>query len=351
MPPNIPILGGLLSRIDAATAIKIGVGLAGAVGVGVTVGRALSRKDPFSSNISGQDLVFPDDLDKYSISMAFDFMEYERRAVSKQPYMRPVGTIRLPVSKNITDAYHMSWEQKPQDPVVGAAIEGMLESKQDISKAIGDLKTAAEAGDVTGAFGSLGSAFQSGANTAGAIAAGASINATQSLLQTASGALSSIGAMSSGLSLGEVLQPFGLAQNPFLTVLFKQPNFKKFKFNWRLAARNPGESGKINSIINMFKFNMLPTIAAGTGGTLLHYPSMVNIAFFNSDDYLFRFKPCVIENLTVNYAPAATPSFFRGSENVPTEIDLSVDLLEIEYWTRDDFSLNDMVPGASAVFG
>jgi hypothetical protein len=50
--------------------------------------------------------------------------------------------------------------------------------------------------------------------------------------------------------------------------------------------------------------------------------------------------------LSVNYAPASTPSFFKGSQNVPTEVSIDIQLMEIEYWTKLDFQ-NNMVAGAS----
>jgi len=50
--------------------------------------------------------------------------------------------------------------------------------------------------------------------------------------------------------------------------------------------------------------------------------------------------------LSVNYAPNSTPSFFKGNENVPTEVDLSISLIEIEYWTKNDFN-SDISAGST----
>lgn len=298
-------LAGSSTGIDLA---RTAVGVAGAVGVAIATARAINRKRPFVENIAaGTLLYFPHDLEQYAISMAFDFSSYQRRSIFEQPYLKPKGTIRLPISRNIVDSYKMDWDTKAAtSATLGASMEAALEAYQ-------------KRGDMSG--------MQALLNSSGEIlvsgAQGAAFDASKFLV--------------SGDTLGQLLQPFGLAQNPFLTVLFKQPTFKEFKFSWKLIPRNPEEANTIQGIINTFKYHMLPDIAAGTAGTLLNYPSIVNIGFKTNDEYLFRFKPCVITNMQVNYSPAATPAFFKGSENVPSEIDLSLSVYEIEYWTKSDF--------------
>jgi len=137
--------------------------------------------------------------------------------------------------------------------------------------------------------------------------------------------------------LSDILQPLGLAVNPFLSVQFEQPTFKTHTFQWKLIPRDPDEAKVINKIIRLFKLSLLPDIAAKSGGTLLEYPNIVHVSFYGVDSYLYRFKPCAITSFTANYAPAATPSFFKGSQNVPTEIEINLGLKEIEFWTKQDF--------------
>jgi hypothetical protein len=165
-------------------------------------------------------------------------------------------------------------------------------------------------------------------STIGSAAAGAAINgvakAAESLVP---------GSASQGLQL------VGLAQNPFLTVLFKQPTFKRHQFSWKLTPNNFQESNTLRDIINVFKYNMLPAMAPSTGGTLLKYPNMVFIQLSPKEDYLYKFKPCVIESMSVNYASAGMPSFFKGSD-APTDVTLSINLLEIEYWLKEDIAGN-----------
>jgi hypothetical protein len=66
---------------------------------------------------------------------------------------------------------------------------------------------------------------------------------------------------------------------------------------------------------------------------------MVIVSLFPSSDFLYRFKPCVVKNVSVDYASGSSPSFFKGTK-ATTSITLSIQLQEIEYWTNNDFTAN-----------
>jgi hypothetical protein len=140
----------------------------------------------------------------------------------------------------------------------------------------------------------------------------------------------------------------GSVLNPLLTVMFKSPAFKKFNFDWKLAPSNANESRTVNSIINTFKYNMLP--GTGAGGTLLTYPNIVQITISaNSPDYFtYVFKPAVIESFSVNYTPSGQPSFF-GATYAPTEVQIRLGIMEIEYWLASDYGADtrSIVDGAA----
>ena len=307
---------------DLATKLGI-MNVAATVAAVGTVTAVLSAKRPFERKISTLPLVFPRDLDKFSLSMSFDFHEYKRRSIFDQPYMKKDSIIRLPVAKSIQDRFAAKWESDKADPMTGAVIESVLESAQN-----GSSLTAESL--ITG-FGSA----------AAATAQGASLNV---LKEDTLPGLNKV--LRSDIKLEQIFQPLGLAINPFLTVMFKEPTFKTHEFSWNLLAKDPEESRIITSIVNEFKWHMLPDIATNSSGTLLNYPSMVQVSFYSNDDFLYRFKPCAITDFSINYAPASTPSFFKGSQNVPTEVKITLKLMEIEYWTKLDFQ-KDMVAGAS----
>jgi hypothetical protein len=127
----------------------------------------------------------------------------------------------------------------------------------------------------------------------------------------------------------------GVAANPFLTLLFKSPTFKTHTFSWKLAPNNIEESVQLQKIVNMFRKHMLPSLANSGGGTLLSYPDIVQVNLFPNEEFLYKFKPCIVESMSVNFAPTSSPSFFKNS-NAPTEVQLSINLKEIEYWLQDD---------------
>lgn len=300
--PRTPTSPGRVIDLTRVTPAVI-IGTIGAVGTAVVVANVLNKRRPFGNVIPGP-LIFPQDLENYGISLSFQFVKYERRSIYKQPFERRLGQIRLPVPRQIVDRLGVEWGEAANESVVGAAIESTL---YEVKRGRDPLSSG-------------GTVLADTASGLTAMAARESLNK----------------ANVPGLTLETALQPLGFAVNPFLTVLFKQPKFKTHEFTWTLAAKNPEEATTINAIVQSFRYHMLPDIAKGSGGTLLDYPDMVHIRFFNNDSFLYRFKPCVVQSVSVDYAPEG-PSFFKGSSNVPAQVRLSISLLEIEYWVKDSF--------------
>jgi hypothetical protein len=310
--------------------VDLGIGAvrvaAGALIAAPFVASAVINSRPFKNNLLGSNLTFPSDLDQYGIAMSFDFYQYTRRSMFNQPFMKPQGTIKLPVPKSLLETFTQSWEETSENPVVGAAIENM-QNGNGASLTQGSSSQSSIGDTVSWALGGLGGA-------SGGIAVGAAINTAEKQIQQGATALGI-----DGLTLNQAIQPLGLAVNPFLTVMFKQPNFKEYQFNWRLIANTPEESNIIQAILTMFKYHLLPDFPKSgfNVGTLLNYPDIVQLSFMPESDYLFKFKPCVIKSFSSNYAPSG-PSFFKGQSNVPTEVEMSMNLLEIEYWSKNDIN-------------
>ena len=261
--------------------------------------------NPLSSLIAGGgNQRFPSDLSSYYIS--FQFMKYERRSIFDRTQFTSSGGITLPMPDNLMDANHVNWSPEEQSLAVGAGVEQLLHTGVSTSSSTSDI-----VGAVAGAVQSAG---------AGALVEG----------------ISSIAAKYTGLTAGNVLSLKGLAENPFLTMLFKSPAFKSHSFSWRLAPKSPSESNTLLGLITTFKANMLPSFQPGTGGIFLSYPMMVNIKL-NPNQYLYNFKPAVITDVNVNYAPMGVPSFFKGT-HAPTSIEFSINIMEIEYWMKEDYT-------------
>jgi hypothetical protein len=297
------------------------IGGAAALGGAAMIGQAFFRPpQAVSQSKYLGDLMFPGDLVDPSANrnsyIAIQFQKYERRSIFSQPFLNATGGIRLPLPNQLAEMQSVTYDPAASsNPAVGAGIEQGLSSGQGAG----------------GAF--------------GGIAAGAMNAANIKLQQATAGVATAL----TGANPAEILQLGGLAQNPFLTVLFKQPEFKKHTFGWKLAPNNAQESNTIKDIINSFKANMLPAMSPNAGGTLLTYPNIAIISLYPDETFLYKFKPCVIESMNINYAVGGQPSFFKGT-NAPTLVEITINLLEIEYWLKEDIEDNSFRSGGS-LFG
>ena len=301
-------------RVTLASLATGAVATASAVAGGAAIINQISKIEipERNSPVSGGDLRYPDELESYKYYVTFGFKQYQRRSVFDAPYISSIGNIRLPIPANIVDQIKVNYEDVPSPLAVGAGLEYGL----------------------NGAFGPRGPVGGAiGAGVGAGIAAVAGVAGSGLINVLPGGGL--IGAVGGAAAQNApfILQPLGLAVNPFLTVLFKSPTFKRHSFSWRLSANNPKESETINEILKTFRFHMLPDMAKG--GLFLTYPDICDVTFQPEDSWLYKFKPCVVEGISINFAPNGQPSFF-GQTNAPTDIQFTVNLLEIEYWLRGD---------------
>lgn len=287
-----------------AAGVTAGQIIGGLVGGGLAIQDAVSlyQSREAAAGQFQQQLIFPSDLiqDERSFYIGFKFEKYIKRSIDSSPFLRDEGTIRLPIPANLSDAMRVSYATESLSPAVGAALEGAsrsgeMSSANGLVEGIGNIG----GGYLAGAFGGL-------VNQAGGDAAKA----------------------------GSAY--FGIALNPYQTVLFKNPEFKSHSFSWRFAPRDEAESATIRDIARTFQYHMSPGISS-LNGLFFSYPSMVRITLWPTADFLYRFKPCVVESVMFNYAPASSPSFFRSTQ-APTVVTMTVQLKEIEYWTQNDFS-------------
>lgn len=178
----------------------------------------------------------------------------------------------------------------------------------------------------------------------------------------AAGAAATAGGVQAGVNVGNaitpgqgaslLLQTQGLAVNPFLSVMFKSPAFKKHAFKWKLSPVNEAESVDLNTILNTFRYNQLPSATSAFAGALLAYPNIVQVTVSGSTPpevtgtsmFSYTFKPAVIESFAANFAPNGQASMF-GTTGAPTEVEINLSLLEIEYWLQNDYGGNPTTRG------
>jgi hypothetical protein len=262
-----------------------------------------NQRDAMAAQMQ-QERMFPLDLisnTNRNFYISIGFQKYEKRNIRNQPFLRQEGTIRLPIPDNITDSTSVGYNTQNLGAAVGAGLETLTQNGLPGF----DMQT-------------LGNAIAAGTQfAAGAVA--------EEVSQT------NIGRGLTNL--------YGLAVNPYQTVLFEKPEFKKHSFTWKLMPKNEQESGVVRDIIRIFQYHALPGIEDNNNGLFFSYPSMLRIRLFPSTEYLYRFKPCVLTNVTAKYASGSAPSFFKRS-NAPTAITFSIQLQEIEYWVNRDYQQN-----------
>jgi hypothetical protein len=115
-------------------------------------------------------------------------------------------------------------------------------------------------------------------------------------------------------------------------MVFSQPNFKEYVFNWDLVANNEDETRRIADIVNSFKFAAAPT----SQGIYYDYPDIAIMKLFPKDYYTFVMKPAAITAVQVQYNGAGQPAFLRNG--APVNVKLTVQFKEIQIWEKFSWS-------------
>lgn len=131
-------------------------------------------------------------------------------------------------------------------------------------------------------------------------------------------------------------RPAGYLVNSFKTVVLDQPNFREHNFTWKLGAKAFHESQTLQTILFKLRQGMTPKRKIGRG--VLEFPNIFVMYFTPNVQYLYKFKPCVLKSLSVNYMGGQEmPAFFNppsGSvkDSAPESVEIQTSWLELEYW-------------------
>lgn len=129
----------------------------------------------------------------------------------------------------------------------------------------------------------------------------------------------------------------GATVNPKQALHFQGIDMKTHSFSWTMAPTSPDESETIVDITNTLKRNALPSYSniGPFKRALLNYPSTVDIYFFGiQQEYFMYFKTCMIDNLSINYAPQGM-AVLRGGK--PAMVNLNISLKEMDIHTAEDY--------------
>jgi hypothetical protein len=273
-------------------------GAAAGLVAAVDAGNLYARSGRFSG-LRQEEITFPDDLFRTTGTpyMSMQFSAYRRRSIYEQPSYNSQMKIALPIPDGLIEQTSVSYDKASLGSVAGSVVETV---SQGMPTSFRDLGT-----------------------QLGTVAAGAGASAIQNLATAAPNALNALSAIS------------GITANPFQTVLFKSPEFRSHVFRWKFAPETEDETARLRDLINIFKYHSLPGISAASG-VFFSYPEILEINFRPTDEFLYKFKPCVVESITVNFTPGNGPSFYR-STNGPTGIQVELRVQEIEIWTKADY--------------
>ena len=296
------------------------VGLQGPVGGGQFVNNPARAVASTSSTqqidlqlqiVASSPAYFPADLlnGANGFLMALQWADFKRESITAIATLPPSPSMYLPIPDALTDAQGVVYSSTELGPAVGGAMEVAAAAGVGVKSAQDALNAMVNTSDVLGAV---------GAEIATQLASKAGLG----------------NALQAGLSLG------GLAINPFMIVLFQQPAFRSFSFTWKLAPANADESATLKKMLNTMRNNMLPGLSPSTKA-LMTYPKVVTPVI--KPDIGVYFKPMVVENMSVAYAPGATPSFFRGTQQ-PTMVYLTLALKEIELWLANTYNAPSGTP-------
>ena len=249
---------------------------------------------------------FPHDLAQGDLNPAFiffQFFKYSRPSIYNPPSLQPLGTVAFPMPVDLVDRVSLTYDQRGSGAALGAALD-----HASVPAGSGPAATLA--------------ALASGVTTIGE---GVGLSGLETILDHTP-------IVKGEDFIPKGLQFMGLAQNPFLSILFNAPQFKRFGMTWTFIPETPQDSVNLDYIVRKFKYHSLPSFSMG--GLFLTYPDVVVPTIF-PQNYFFNFKRCVLENVIVNYVPGRTPAVYAGTL-APTAVQFSISLLEIELWFKDD---------------
>lgn len=261
---------------------------------------------------------FPSDLPKYFVELKI--AQYARWGALELGKLTELGNIVLPLPLQLTDNHNVTYIQEKLGMGLGTVINAgspiadtirqSMDGKMDMDQVTKSVKEAA---------GTL----------AGGTAAELARRAAEGLSQyTGANILGAAKALS------------GYSPNQFLTILFEGPQYKIFQLDWLLTPKNEMEAVQINRIVRVINNAMAPSLAAG--GALFRWPNVFYVNLHPNSKMLMKFKPAVLQHMSVNYSGGGQMSFFRpspktGNLGAPESVSISMNFLELEFWLSGDF--------------
>ena len=132
---------------------------------------------------------------------------------------------------------------------------------------------------------------------------------------------------------------FGVADNPYMEVLFDAMALRTFTYTFNMAPRNEQEAAEIKNIIQVFRFHMAPELRGNQSRFIglpsefdIHYMFLSKDGVASENTFYNKIATCVLTNCAVNYTPNGVKSFEDGG---PTATTMVLTFKEKEMLTKE----------------
>ena len=229
--------------------------------------------------------------------------------------------ILLPIPQSIQDSNGVRWGEDQLNPLAAAGLRAT--------------KNVMEATDITAAAKSARTSINQAAE--GILANGKNL----SNLFFGSQIVNALGGNTSFQGL--ISRTTGQVLNPNLELLFNGVTLRSFSFDFDLVPRSKRESEEVREIIRTIKQNM--SAKGGSSGDynkglFIKSPNIFQLVYstgVGTHEYLNRFKPMALKNMSVNYTGSGTYATYTNTS--PVHYKLNLQFQEIDPIYAEDYNI------------
>lgn len=248
--------------------------------------------------------------------------------------------IFLPIPANLATGYSHGYNAESLGPIGAKAVEaGAAFREGGMSGGISSLKDKLKSVADTKQLGGLAAYYGSQALESGG---GALVGALGKIPGVGSIATAAAGLALAPATKGAMVGA-GVSRNPYMALVYSNPEFRQHQFSWKFISRNYKESEKLLEIIQLFKYHAAPSRTGDTGGLphFFNYPEQFDIDFHH-DEFLFNIAPSVLTSISVNYHAENRPMYHsietEGGkiQKVPVAVQFSTTFQEVAVITKEN---------------
>ena len=126
----------------------------------------------------------------------------------------------------------------------------------------------------------------------------------------------------------------GISKNPYMAVMYDQPNLREHQFQWKLIARSKADSKVLTDIVHAFKWYSAPGVNQ-RNPHFLDYPEQFDIDF-KQGTHLHNIGPSVLTSFNVQYHAEGKPLYYNisATEKAPVSISINASFQETTIVTK-----------------